>query len=663
MKLSNRIALFVGVLVLIVAGGLGTLSIVLGFNTAFGEAQNGLEEASSQGANYINARLQMRTEVLKQVANRISGLPLEEQLGILAEEAEELGYLDMAVVNTEGIATYAIGGQEADLSERDYVQDALLGKTGFSDVLVSKVTNSTVIMYASPIKSGDEVIGALIGRRDGAALNEIIHSMTFGEDGSAFILGYDGTFYAHDDETIIMEQRNVMKDVEENGEFKDFGINFGEFRISKKGNIRYRLRGVDFVASLTMIPNTDWVLALKAPQRQITRGINNMTLLLIFFSLIFIAAGVVIAFVLGKSISKPITNVVELLNSMSQYDMTIENNDKANKYINRADEIGIMANAALVLQDNLRTLIESIAQSAEHIAAASEELTATTQQAAESANEVAGAVQDIASGAADQASDTEKGAVEIEYLGDLIEQDKKLIIELNGLTNEVEKLKSEGLDVLNILVAKTEMTNKTATEVRNVILETNESANKIDNASQMILNIADQTNLLALNAAIEAARAGEQGKGFAVVADEIRKLSEQTNRFTSEIIKDIEALTGKSQFAVRAMAEVGNNLEEQTNSVDFTNTKFEGIAASIENLKKLINHLNQQSKEMNAKKDEIVGIIQNLSAISEENAAGTQEATASIEEQTSSMNEIANSSESLSGLAEDMQKSISKFKM
>jgi methyl-accepting chemotaxis protein len=590
-------------------------------------------------------------------------MSLEEQLGVLAKEAEELGYLDMAVVNTKGIAKYAIGGDEADLSERDYVQNALVGKAGFSDVMVSKVTNSTVIMFAAPIKLGDEVVGALIGRRSGVALNEIAKGMTFGEKGSAFILGNDGTFYAHNDDTIVMEQRNVIKEIEENGEFKDFGIKFDEFRIGKEDNFNYTLNGEEFVASLEVIPNTDWVLALKAPQSQISKGINGMTLLLVVFSIVFIAAGAVVAFILGKSISKPITHVVDLLNNMSQYDMSIENNDKANKYINRADEIGIMANATLVLQDNLRTLIESIARSAEHIAAASEELTATTQQAAESANEVAGAVQDIASGAADQASDTEKGANEIENLGDLIEQDKKLIIELNGLTNQVERLKGEGLDVLNILVAKTEMTNKTATEVRNVILETNESANKIDNASQMILNIANQTNLLALNAAIEAARAGEQGKGFAVVADEIRKLADQTNRFTSEIAKDIEELTGKSQFAVKAMAEVGDNLKEQTNSVDFTNTKFEGIAAAIENLKNLIHHLNQQSKEMDTKKDEIVGIIQNLSAISEENAAGTEEATASIEEQTSSMNEIANSSESLSGLAEDMQKSISKFKM
>ena len=64
-------------------------------------------------------------------------------------------------------------------------------------------------------------------------------------------------------------------------------------------------------------------------------------------------------------------------------------------------------------------------------------------------------------------------------------------------------------------------------------LKTNDSAQKISEASNLIASIAEQTNLLALNAAIEAARAGESGRGFAVVADEIRKLAEQSKEFHS----------------------------------------------------------------------------------------------------------------------------------
>lgn len=662
MKLSNKIALFVGVLVLIVAGGLGTISLVLSYNTAYKEAINGLEETAKQGANNIDSRLQIRTSVLEQISNRINGMPLDQMLKVLAKEAESLGYLDMAVVDLNGLATYAIGGEEADLSDREYIQKALKGEKCFSDVITSKVTHGTVIMYAVPIKTKDGITGALIGRRDGSALNEIIEQMTFGDNGNAFVIGSDGTFYAHGVKEYVMDQRNVIKDIEENGYFKDFGVQLEKLGIGNSGIVNYKLDKINKVAYLVTIPGTDWILGLGAPKSQITEGVDKMAGLLITFSLLFIAAGIGIAIYLGKSISKPITNSVSILNKISQYDLTSENS-KVDKYTKQTDEIGVMANATLSLQRNLRTLVENIAQSAEHIAASSEELTATSQQAVVSANEVAGAVQDIAVGAGDQANDTEKGAYEIELLGNLISNEQTLIVQLNSLTNEVERLKNDGFDILNVLVKKTAQTNHAAINVRNSILETNESASKIDKSSQMILSIASQTNLLALNAAIEAARAGEAGKGFSVVADEIRKLAEQANRFTGEIIKDIEELMGKSEYAVKTMEQVGTNLEEQTTSVNSTNNKFEGIAKTIEQLNQLLDTLNQSSNEMGIKKDEIVGIIENLSAISEENAAGTQEATASIEEQTASMNEIAQSSESLSKLAEEMQKSISMFKL
>ena len=216
---------------------------------------------------------------------------------------------------------------------------------------------------------------------------------------------------------------------------------------------------------------------------------------------------------------------------------------------------------------------------------------------------------------------------------------------------------------MNDLVEKTEASNKSSKEIYNVVLNTSNSAKKIENASQMIRSIAEQTNLLALNAAIEAARAGEAGRGFAVVADEIRKLAEDSNKFTKEIEEIVAELIDKTNSAVTTMKEAAALTAAQTEGVEVTKNKFEGIAGAIEKTREALDMLNKTGEAMNRKKDEIIDIIQSLSALSEENAAGTEQASASVEEQTSSMVEIAGASEELAKLAEEMQKSISKFKI
>lgn len=87
----------------------------------------------------------------------------------------------MAIVSLAGEAHYVIGENTADLSERDYIKKSLSGSSTSSDVIISLVTNTAVLMYAVPIQEEGKVVGALIARRDGNALFEITDEMGFGK--------------------------------------------------------------------------------------------------------------------------------------------------------------------------------------------------------------------------------------------------------------------------------------------------------------------------------------------------------------------------------------------------------------------------------------------------------------------------------------------------
>lgn len=364
-----------------------------------------------------------------------------------------------------------------------------------------------------------------------------------------------------------------------------------------------------------------------------------------------------------KNIVKPIKIIASEIDLIAQYDLSSDKLSTNARMLKDRTEIGQISNATLQMEHNLTELISSIIADAEHVSSSSQELTATSEQATTAAEEVAKTIEEIANGASSQAEQTANGAKEIELLGELITSEKQMVDKLKESSEVVDSLKNEGFVVLKILQEKTEDNAKASNEVAKIISETSDSVKQIEAASVMIRTIADQTNLLALNAAIEAARAGDAGRGFAVVADEIRKLAEQSNRFAGDISDTIINLTSKTDIAVNSMESSLAVSALQLESLNETQSKFAGIASAIEDVKKVIETLNQTSDMMLNKKDHIIEIIEQLATISEENAASTEEVSASVEQQTSAMNQIAAASESLARLAEDMQRNIGRFKL
>ena len=334
-------------------------------------------------------------------------------------------------------------------------------------------------------------------------------------------------------------------------------------------------------------------------------------ILLLFAITLF---GVVALLVVNMAIVRPSRSLISAIDDLShgRLDTSIT--------IHRADELGVLADAAKQLQTFLQQVAREMRQASTDLSQSTTQLTSISgsiiehaAQTNDSASLVATAMEEMAAAASEVSSHAQDAA---------------------SLAHKADEAAVHGLKSMQKAQVSLERLAGQITSSMAIVNQLETDTNNIGEVVGVIRSISEQTNLLALNAAIEAARAGDQGRGFAVVADEVRTLALRTQTSTEQIQQIIEAVQRGASETVNVM-QASHSIS--TESVEI----FEESSGQLQNVSEIIGEINRFNAQVATAAEEQTSV-----------AGDIARNIAQVSDQTK---ETAHSAQQLSGISDLLQ--------
>lgn len=406
---------------------------------------------------------------------------------------------------------------------------------------------------ASPIFDGREFIGVAIFQMPMDRINAIMSERSgMGRTGETYLVGSDLLMRS---DSYLDQAHHTVKASFADPEKGRVETPAAERALKGETGID-RIR--DYIGNMVLSAYTPleflglrWALIAEIDEAEAFSEVNNLVRLTMIIGLVGVAAILMVALLLSKTITRPVKMAMATMHDIARGhgDLTVRLEARGR------DEMSELGRAFNMFVEKIRGLIsevrdsaEDVAESARTLAQGNADLDHRIQQQAASVEEVAASILEMNNSLTRMVEDTDQAV--------------QLTTETATAAQVGEALESDTTQAMNLVL---------------------DSSSRIKDIIDVVNEIAFQTNLLALNAAVEAARAGKAGLGFAVVAGEVRSLAGRS----SAAAKEIQGLIGDSVDRVensnRLVRGSGDLIKELVESVAKVEKKIMEVNGSTRN--------------------------------------------------------------------------------
>lgn len=380
------------------------------------------------------------------------------------------------------------------------------------------------------------------------------------------------------------------------------------------------------------------------------------------FTIITLLLGVIwsgiLAYIFAVFIIRPLKKLEEVALRAANGDIGVEV-----EVIKSDDEIRSLGIAFDQMLRNLREMVQKIDTNFHETNEKVQEISKESSHAAEQAELIANTIRDISNGAKDSVESSDRTAEAIEHVIQIANEVQAKANESEQVSHQMVSDLQKSITVIQSLFSGVARLSEYNQDSLNSVKRLEDNASEVEQIILLVGDIAEQTNLLALNASIEAARAGEQGKGFAVVADEVRKLADESRNAVQNISQLIQTIIGEVHSVVKHITEQFEATNHEAQKITSVNQVIEGMMGTVNNMAQSVSKISQLVNKQMERIQITSTQYKEVAAIAKETSAGAEEVAAAINEQTELISSIDQLSKKLKEQAEQLQLTITKFKL